>query len=77
MSTSVSARASTKGWYMEALDCRRMMGRCANKVGISAMVERPDQTYALTEHAISLWPCPSRYRTKDVQEDDTGTREEC
>ena len=34
---------------MEALDCRRMMGRCANRVGISAMVERPDQTYALQE----------------------------
>ena len=47
ISTSVRANASVNGWYMAALDCRRMIGRWENNAGISAMVESAANKMAL------------------------------
>lgn len=35
MSASVIAKASMNGWYIAAFLCRRTIGRCPNRVGIS------------------------------------------
>ena len=50
ISTSVSASASTKGWYIAARECRCTMGRWTKSAGISAMVESAANRRALAYH---------------------------